>query len=147
MNTVLIRENTEGEYSGIEHEVCITSCIPSPLTTAVAVPFDGWFPSDAFEHLNTDRGRCRSIYQIDHLRSLRESCKICVPLRLRERKKQGHRRSQGYRHVSFCLVTFVFLQTTKPGRKLTRHIEQENVRWNVLDSLQSCGKRLPKYRI
>jgi len=23
VNTVLIRENTEGEYSGIEHEVCI----------------------------------------------------------------------------------------------------------------------------
>ena len=25
VNTVLIRENTEGEYSGIEHEVCVVS--------------------------------------------------------------------------------------------------------------------------
>lgn len=31
VNTVLIRENTEGEYSGIEHEVCIIYLISFPL--------------------------------------------------------------------------------------------------------------------
>jgi isocitrate dehydrogenase (NAD+) len=29
VNTVLIRENTEGEYSGIEHEVCVVFNRPS----------------------------------------------------------------------------------------------------------------------
>ena len=31
VNTVLIRENTEGEYSGIEHEVCIIRLITFSL--------------------------------------------------------------------------------------------------------------------
>lgn len=31
VNTVLIRENTEGEYSGIEHEVCTFRCGKIPI--------------------------------------------------------------------------------------------------------------------
>jgi isocitrate dehydrogenase (NAD+) len=32
VNTVLIRENTEGEYSGIEHEACILGNSVSPVS-------------------------------------------------------------------------------------------------------------------
>lgn len=36
VNTVLIRENTEGEYSGIEHEVCVCDVVDCISLTRVA---------------------------------------------------------------------------------------------------------------
>lgn len=63
VDTVLIRENTEGEYSGIEHEVC---CKQQLYMHAISnsYPKGCWW--------------CCSIYQIDHQGCIRACCTICI---------------------------------------------------------------------
>jgi isocitrate/isopropylmalate dehydrogenase len=60
VNTVLIRENTEGEYSGIEHEVRMLSQADFHLLDVLTA-----------SNSQTDCRRCCPVYQVDHLRGIR----------------------------------------------------------------------------
>jgi hypothetical protein len=85
VNTVLIRENTEGEYSGIEHEV---SHLSTSLDRRLTSPASRW---------------CCPVHQAYHIRGIRASRPLCFPLRFRDWPKQGHCCPQVYHHVRFPL--------------------------------------------
>lgn len=84
VNTVLIRENTEGEYSGIEHEVCefVTRLCDRKLTGCVL-----------------GCRRCRPVYQADHLGRVGARCSLRVPLRSVPGPEARHGCAQGEHHV------------------------------------------------
>lgn len=64
VNTVLIRENTEGEYSGIEHEVSLVD-----------------FLSHLTDNLCIGRRRSRPVDQTHYLGRFRACCPLRIPLR------------------------------------------------------------------
>ena len=94
VNTVLIRENTEGEYSGIEHEACLSK-------------YWKWHPSHAIYYPSDCRRRC-SIHQAYHMGGIGAGSSICFPLRPEPEQKTRDCSPQGQHHVGYCLTLLVF---------------------------------------
>jgi isocitrate dehydrogenase (NAD+) len=90
VDTVLIRENTEGEYSGIEHEVRTAQSVISLQLPITAAPLG-------------NRWGC-TIYKTYHLGCIR----ACRPLRISlcsiKWKETGDGRAQGQYHVRITLL-------------------------------------------
>jgi isocitrate dehydrogenase (NAD+) len=83
VNTVLIRENTEGEYSGIEHEACRPR-YESLLIDHILLLGYRW---------------SRAVYQAHYLGCFRTCGSICLSLCAVERKEKSHSSAQGKYHV------------------------------------------------
>lgn len=82
VDLVTIRENTEGEYSGIEHVVsgnyCRFNCLHVLYFLHGIEIFKSFLFASNFLTLHSDRQRCSPEHKADYGEGIEPCCRVCI---------------------------------------------------------------------